>query len=167
MSGELLRVEYVFNPDEPQSPQTLDWTCSACSLAWLNRAMQIEHATDEMSAVDYIGQPQNINAAYGLMDGSGGRLVQCLREQGVAAVNGWWSFDQAAELARHMGLLIGGVGWYHWVGVRGVTDDGELWIANSAWGWMGINDVLDVLDWQTLGPFAVVAAPLHVAFPPV
>lgn len=163
----LERVDYAFNPNEPQYPQTLDWTCSACSLAWLNRAMQIDVATDEMSAVAYIGNPQNINATYGLMDGSGARLVQCLREQGVAAVNGWWTFAQAAELALHMGLLIGGVGWYHWVGVRGVTDDGALWLANSAPGWMGIGDALDASDWDYLGPFAVVAAPRHVAFPPV
>ena len=162
----LQRVDYVFNPQEPQFPQTLDWTCSACSLAWLNRAMQIDVARDEYAAVDYIGQTEHINETYGLMDGSGARLVQCLREQGVAAVNGWWTWDETANLASHMGLLIGGVAWYHWVGVRRYNGY-ALEIANSAPGWMGITDTLTESDWVTLGPFAVVAAPLHVAFPPV
>lgn len=162
----LERVEYQFNASEPQYPQQDDWTCSACSLAWLNRAMGIQHATDERSSVDYIGNPDHINATYGLMDGSGGRLVQCLREQGVAAVNGWWTFEQVAQLAQHMGLLAGGVSWYHWIGIRSYNGS-ELAIANSAPGWMGIYDVLDSDDWLSLGPFAVVAAPLKVGFPAV
>jgi hypothetical protein len=164
--SNLVRVEYQFNPDEPQYNQALDWSCSACSLAWLNRAMGIQVAQDELSAIDYIGTTHNINSIYGLMDGSGGRLVECLREQGGAAVNGWWSFDQVLQLAPHMGLLAGGVGWYHWIGIRGEAG-GRLAIANSAPGWMGIYDELTADDWIELGPFAVVAAPTHVAFPPV
>lgn len=159
------RVDYIFNPDEPQYPQTLDWSCSACSLAWLNRAMGIQFAQDEYSAIEYIGTPENINANYGLMDGSGARLVQCLREQGVAAFNGWFSWLDTCKLAQHMGLLIGGAEWYHWVGVRGYSD-GALHLANSAQGWMGVYTTLNDAQWSGLGPFAVVAAPLHVAFPP-
>jgi hypothetical protein len=162
----VIRVDYDFNPSEPQYPQTLDWSCSACSLAWLNRAMGIQLAQDEYAAVDYIGDPQNINSTYGLMDASGGRLRDCLREQGVAAVNGWWTWDQAAQLATGMGLLIGGVGWNHWVGVR-KFDGVQLQIANSAQGWMGVYTTLSAGQWNSLGPFAVVAAPRHVAFPPV
>lgn len=162
----MIRVEYQFDPNTPQYPQTLDWSCSACSLAWLNRAMGIQIAQDEYAAVDYIGDPDNINSIYGLMDASGGRLRDCLREQGVAAVNGWWTWDQAAQLATAMGLLIGGVGWNHWVGVRGF-DGVQLQLANSAQGWMGVYTALSAAQWSALGPFAVVCAPLHVAFPPV
>ena len=137
------RVDYYYDPSTPQYPQTLDWSCSACSLAWLNRAMRIELAQDEYAAIDYIGDPQHINSTYGLMDGSGARLRDCLREQGVAAANGWWTFDQAAQLAVGMGLLIGGVGWNHWVGVRGYdSSSGQLALANSADGWMGVHQVL-------------------------
>lgn len=166
MPVTLERVTYQFDPDAPQYNQTLDWSCSACSLAWLNRAMGIQIAQDEYASIDYIGDPTNINSTYGLMDGSGGRLVQCLREQGVAAVNGWWEWDATCQLASHMGLLMGGVSWYHWIGVRRYAN-GVLEIANSARGWMGITDTLTVNDFYELGPFAVVAAPLKVGFPTI
>lgn len=154
-----------YDASEPQYPQSLDWSCSACSLAWLNRALGIQWATVEMSAVSYIGTPANINSTYGLMDGSGTRLVECLREQGAPAFNFWPSWEQAYELAVIMPLLLGGVGWNHWVGVRGVAD-GLLSLANSAEGWAGVYDTLASPDWDRLGPFAAVAVPLLRSFPP-
>ena len=155
----------TYNPNEPQWSQTASWTCSACSLAWLNRALFIDHATDEWEAVDYIGNPEHINSAFGLMDGSGARLAQCLREQGAPAFNFWSDWYTAFELAARMPLLVGGVGWYHWVGVRGVENEYML-LANSAPGWMGIDQRLFEGDWNGLGPFAVVAVPLLHEFPP-
>lgn len=154
-----------YNPEEPMPHQVEAWTCSACSLAWLNRALHIDHATDEYSAVEYIGNPANINSTYGLMDGSGERLVQCLREQGAPAFNGWFDFDTAYALAQDWPLLIGGVNWYHWVGVR-YSHSGLLHLANSAPGWTDIYDELGAGEWESLGPFAVVAVPLLTAFPP-
>lgn len=154
-----------YNADEPQYPQSLNWTCSACSLAWLNRALGIQVATDELSAANYIGEPENINSTYGLMDGSGGRLVQCLREQGAPALNGWWTFNQVCALAGYMPLLIGGVAWNHWVGVR-IAELGVLYLANSAEGWQGVYDSMTMEQWNELGPFAVVAVPLLRSFPP-
>jgi hypothetical protein len=154
-----------YNAEEPQYPQSLSWSCSACSLAWLNRALGIQHATDELGAVNYIGEPDNINSTYGLMDGSGTRLVQCLREQGAPALNGWWTWDQTYTMAGYMPLLIGGVGWNHWVGVRGSVGV-NLDLANSAEGWQGITNLLSEGNWNELGPFAVVAVPLLRSFPP-
>src|SRR5262252_4913385 len=127
-----------YNPDAPAVFQTVDWTCSACSLAWLNGALYIDHATDEWSAVDYIGNPENINPEWGLMDGSGDRLVQCLREQGAPALNGWFDWHTAYQLALRWPLLIGGVGWNHWAGVRSASVN-QLLLANPAPGWMGVN----------------------------
>lgn len=158
-------MSLYYDPSEPQYPQTRDWTCSACSLAWLNRALSIDHATDEWSAVDYIGEPANINSTYGLMDGSGQRLVECLTEQGAPAWNGWFTFETTYRLADSMPLLIGGVAWNHWVGVR-LAQDGALLLANSAPGWGGVTDQLWVDDFERLGPFAVVAVPLQLKFPP-
>lgn len=155
----------VFNPQEDQYPQQLDWSCSACSLAWLNRALGIQHATDEPSAIAYIGEPEHINSLYGLMDGSGTRLRDCLREQGAPAFTCWASWEDTLKMAASWPLLIGGAAWYHWVGVRGTEDD-MLWIANSAEGWMGVTAVLDEDQWVELGPFAVVAVPLLHSFPP-
>lgn len=155
-----------YNPEEPMPPQHEDWTCAACSLAWLNRALGIDHATDEYAAANYIGVPDHINSQYGLMDGSGRRLVDCLREQGAPAFNVWPSWSQAYELAMIAPLLIGGVGWNHWVGVR-VADGDKLLLANSAPGWCGIDQELVESDWLALGPFAVVAVPLLVQFPQI
>lgn len=155
-----------YNPNEPQAPQTRDWTCAACSLAWLNRALWIDHAIDEFSAVEYIGEPQNINADYGLMDGSGARLAECLREQGAPAFTGWLDYWTTVQLATSMPLLIGGATWYHWVGVRGF-DGMDLVLANSAPGWMGVEQVLSEAQWNKLGPFAVVAVPLLTQFPQI
>lgn len=155
-----------FNSDEPMPAQLNDWTCSACSLAWLNRALAIDHATDEMSAVDYIGCPDNINSTYGLMDGSGAVLAQCLIAQGAPAFCFWPSYDQVWTLAKFMPMLIGGVSWNHWVGVRDRLPSG-LSIANSAFGWMGVGDVLVADDWPLLGPFAAVVVPLWRKLPPV
>ena len=154
-----------YNPDEPQYPQTADWTCSACALAWLNRALGIDHATDEWSAVDYIGNPENINSTYGLMDGSGAVLASRLREQGAPALTAWPSWDDTLNLAYAMPLLIGGVNWYHWVGVRSSLD-GVLFLANSAEGYRNVYQTLEEDQWIALGPFAVVAVPLLTAFPP-
>lgn len=154
----------AYDANTPQYPQTADWTCSACSLAWLNRALQIDYATDEWPAVDYIGSPQNINSDFGLMDGSGRRLAECLLEQGAPAYCLWPTWAQVTSLARLMPLLAGGVGWNHWVGVR-TTDGQTLYLANSAMGWMGIGDQLVASDYTALGPFAVVAVPLQRPMP--
>lgn len=155
----------AYNASEPQYQQTLDWSCSACSLAWLNRALGIQHATTETDAIAYIGEPENINSLYGLMDASGSRLVSCLREQGAPAFNGWPTWAQALQLASAMPLLLGGVGWYHWVGVRSAGTE-ILYIANSAEGWQGVGTVLVEEQWNALGPFACVAVPLLHSFPP-
>ena len=140
-----------YNPDEPQYPQTASWTCSACSLAWINRALSIDFATTEWEAVEYIGSPENINSTYGLMDGSGAVLAARLREQGAPAFCAWLEW---------------GAAWYHGTGVRNARED-TMYLANSAPGWMGIDQELSDTDWWTLGPFAVVAVPLLAEFPAV
>ena len=155
----------TYNPQEPQYPQTLNWTCSASSLAWLNRALGIMVATEELAAADYIGHPENINEVYGLMDGSGSRLRDCLREQGAPAFCSWPAWDDLYVMAEHWPCLIGGQQWYHWVGVRGVSGD-HLLLANSAPGWMGIDQELTEDHFYQLGPFACVAVPLLTPFPP-
>jgi len=154
-----------YNPEEPMPAQTADWTCSACSLAWLNRALAIDVATDEWAAVEYIGEPENINATWGLTDGSGTRLVECLREQGAPAFSSWPSWLATYQLATVMPLLIGGVAWNHWVGVR-FGKNQRLHLANSALGWMGVTYDLSEAQWYDLGPFAVIPVPLLARFPP-
>lgn len=156
-------VNYLDAGDMPA--QTANWTCSACSLAWMNRALGIEVGTDEFGAVEQIGEPYNINQSYGLMDASGSRLAQCLLEQGAPSFTCWPSFDQALAFAADLGLMLGGVEWNHWVVGRTATAD-FIVLGNSAPGWMGIADQLTRADWERLGPFAAVVTPINYRFPP-
>ena len=135
------------------------------ALSWLNRAMGIDRATDEWSAVSLIGRPQHINPEWGLMDGSGERLAQLLREDRGAAYTTWVDFPTLSELVAENAVLLGGAGWYHWVGVRDYSATG-LSIANSAPGWGGVDQVLTAEQFRALGPFAAVVVPLHIEFPP-
>lgn len=155
-----------YTPTFPAILQTANWTCSACSLAWMNTSLSIDIATDEWSAVEYIGQPTNINSTWGLMDASGLRLAQCLREQGAPALNAWLDWHSVWLMAEEMPLLIGGVTWNHWSGVRYTAYD-YLVLANPAPGWQGIEQTMTESQFNYLGPFAVVAVPLNIQFPPL
>lgn len=135
--------------------QSVDWTCSACSLAWVLRATAQDTTADEWSEVEAIGYPQNINPTYGLMDGSGYQLQRVFRDNGLDSSQGWLTFDQVYAIAgSNTGMMSGG-GWYHWVAIRG-RDDTNLWIANSAPGYKGVWEILTREDFNRLGPFSVV-----------
>ena len=104
-----------------------------------------------------IGYPQNINATYGLMDGSGVQLQAVLEDKyDQPAEQRWLTFDQAYAIAGQSPGCLGGSAWYHWVAVRGVSGP-NLWIANSAPGWQGIWDYLSRDQFNSLGPFALVS----------
>ena len=137
-------------------PQQANWSCSACSLAWVERATGANPDASEASAIEEIGYPENINATYGLMDGSGYQLRRVLEDSyGVESLQGWLTFDQVyAIYSRTTGMMSGGA-WYHWVGLRGVSGS-SLWIANSAPGYKGIYDTLSREQFNSLGPFSCV-----------
>ena len=144
-----------YDPDTYMPPQSASWTCSACALSWLLRATQVDPGMDEWSAVGLIGQPQNINPTYGLMDGSGAQLQRVLRDYGVPSEQGWLTYDTAwATYSQVPGMMSGGA-WYHWVGVRG-TVNGNLWVANSAPGYKSVWDVVTREDFARLGPFSCI-----------
>lgn len=157
-AGEVIGPDWWqnYDPNSPMPRQSVSWTCSACSLAWIERATQINPNASESSAVDEIGYPQNINATYGLMDGSGSQLRRVLIDSyGVPSSQGWLSFDTAyAYYSQTAGMMSGGA-WYHWVGVRGVSG-GVLWVANSAPGYKGVYDALTREQFNALGPFSCV-----------
>jgi hypothetical protein len=44
---------------------------------------------------------------------------------------------------------------YHFMGIRG-TDNGELWVANSAPNYMGVGDHLDRSQFNSLGPVSLI-----------
>lgn len=146
----------VYDPNTYMPPQAASWTCSACSLAWTERATQVNPGADEWSAVDEIGQPQNINPTYGLMDGSGAQLQRVLRDSyGIDSEQAWLTFDSAYSIYSQTPGMCSGGNWYHWVSVRGITGS-QLWIANSAPGYKGVWDTLTRDQFNSLGPFSCV-----------
>jgi hypothetical protein len=141
--------------------QLYDWTCSACSTEFIERAVGFARGEDvyaNREAVVYaVGYPDNINATYGLMDGSGAELQRVLLEQtGVDSEQGYLGFDEVYSLGEGgTPALMSGAAWYHWVALRGVQND-QLWIANSAPGYKGVYDHLSRQQFSALGPFSVV-----------
>ena len=142
-----------------QPPQLYEWTCSACSLDWLKRALRLVTPDDiyasREATTQEIGYSHNINETWGLMDGSGAQLQRVLSDYGVPSQQAWLSFDYVYALAGATPGMMSGGGWYHWVGIRG-RQGADIWIANSAPGYMGVWDILSRADFNRLGPFSVV-----------
>ena len=142
-----------------QPGQLYDWTCSACSLDWLKRALSLV-VTDDVygsreTTVYEIGYPNNINPSYGLMDSSGSALRAVLQTYGVSTDQGWLDFDTTYAIAEEVPGMMSGAAWYHWVSIRGVQGS-NLWVANSAPGYKGVYDTLSRDDYSRLGGFSVV-----------
>lgn len=144
-----------YNMDYPPIRQTVDWTCSACSWAWL--ASSIGQYMTEWDAVETIGYPNNINQTYGLTDASGQALAAA-----YSATYSWPSHYSASvslvdaiALGQAGPLLLGGRAWCHWTACRG-TDGQGLLLANPAPTWFGVGDYLDEAEWNRLGPWSAV-----------
>jgi hypothetical protein len=98
-----------------------------------------------------------------LLDASGAGLVSYLAEQGISAENNPdASWDEVIAAAGFQPMVIGGRAWCHWVGVRMGTlaiqrpDLDAIALMNSAPGWCGVDQVLQVRAFYTLGPFSAV-----------
>lgn len=154
-----------YNPEESQPAQLYSWTCSACAVDWLLRALgsgfdQRDVYNSREYTVDAIGMPENINPTYGLMNGSGVELQRVLQEQsGIESYQGWLDFDSAYYLYSQAPGMMSGGNWYHWVGVRGVRGD-ALYVANSALGYKNVYDTVNRSQFNSLGPFSCVVAKL-------
>jgi hypothetical protein len=145
----------AYSPETEMPPQVYDWTCSACSLNWVRRATGVAPDHTREQAVEQIGYPNHINPTYGLMDASGSQLRRVFADYGLQTNQAWLTFDQVwAGANQTIGQMSGGA-WYHWVAIRG-TRGSDIWIANSAPGYMGVADILTRDNFNRLGPFSVV-----------
>ena len=135
--------------------QVANWSCSACSLAWVQRSTSINPLANEISAIAEIGYPASINPTYGLMDASGSALQNVLANYGVSTKQLWGTFDQIYVLAEQTTGMMSGGAWYHWVSIRGVQGY-SIWIANSAPGYKEVYDLLSREQFNSLGPFSCV-----------
>ena len=139
-------------------PQLTDWSCSACALDWVMRSTGVVPEYTRPRAVAEIGYPEQINPWVGLtnIDGPGQALIDVLESYEQRAEQAWLTFDDVYLLAQETTGMMSGSAWFHWVAVRGVQGN-NLWIANSAPGYMGVWDVLSRYDFERLGPFSVVS----------
>jgi len=144
-----------YDPSTDMPRQQASWSCSACALAWLLRALGLNSDCYEQCGINEIGYPNNINPTYGLMDGSGAQLQRVLYEYNQNSEQAWLSYDSAWSIYSQTPGVMSGGAWYHWVGVRG-TSDGNLWVANSAPGYDGVWDILTRAQFNALGPFSCV-----------
>ncbi len=140
--------------------QDYPWDCAAASTAWALQAAGLPYT--EQDVITGLG-PTRISPTYGLLDASGAGLVEWLAEIGVVAQNNAQaSWPNLVDSAGFQPMVIGGRSWYHWVGLRmggpcsvGV-DIGALALANPAPGWMGVDQILYVGDFDRLGAFSAV-----------
>jgi hypothetical protein len=147
----------------PVELQDVPWDCSAASLTWALNAYGYQ--IDEAAVVAGLGSSR-ISPTYGLLDATGGGLVDYLSELGIPAMNNpqadWHDIWGAAG---YQPMVIGGRAWCHWTGVRMASDafgagpEHILLLANPAPGYMAIHQVLEQIDFQSLGPFSAVWFP--------
>lgn len=135
------------------SPQMQSWTCSICSFDWVCRAIGIP--MDREQAAEIIGYPECVNETYGLM--SADCMVKAFEKVGIVAVQKWVTFEEAFSICQHYTGVINPIGMYHFMGIRG-TEASTIWVANSAQGYRGIWDNLDVGSFNGLGPVQVIYA---------
>ncbi len=132
--------------------QRASWTCSAASTCWLLRSLGVDVA--ESQVVEQLGR--GMSPQLGLVYGDGRDLAALLRDRYALDADGVWvDFDHVLARAGQVPIAMGGVGWYHWTGVRGLDGD-TLLLANPAPGWMGVDQRLTRRQFSALGPFAAV-----------
>ena len=98
-----------------------------------------------------------ISREVGLTVWTGELLAAWLREQGLPAEHhagiGWATL---ASFAGTYPLALGGRGWNHWAGVRGLDAAGNVRLAYSALSWKAVGQVPDRDEFDRLGPWAIV-----------
>jgi hypothetical protein len=149
-----------WNWRHPTELQDMPWDCAAASTAWALQACG--HPYTEAEVVKGLGR-HRISAAWGLLDSSGAGIVEWLAEIGIGAANASpSSWDDVIGAAGHQPMLMGGLTWCHWTGVRVSTlfypelEPAALALANPAPGWGGIEQTMQVDAFERLGPFSAV-----------
>lgn len=104
--------------------------------------------------VAYAFQSQGLaTPQLGLLDGTGAGIVGWLAQQPLTATNSRVSYSDLLERDWSCPLIMGSSRWYHWVGVRGVDQEGTILLANSAPGWGDIWQELSHADFRRFDDF--------------
>jgi hypothetical protein len=134
-------------------PQARSWTCSICSTDWVLRASGLNPYSTREQVAYQIGYPDCVDEWSGLKDTM--CLLPVFEAYGVDAVQEWVDWERLVEVASSTTGVLNGLGWYHFVGIRGFAD-GVVAIANSAEGYDGVYSTLNEQQFYALGPFQVV-----------
>jgi len=136
------------NRDYPMPPQLRDWTCSICSVDWVALATGLDPTSSRekvgvaMARDRVLGEC--VNSSVGLLDAAcAGRYMQ---GWGIQTQHEWITWERAVEICGSTTGILNSLRWQHYVAIRGMTSDGQLWIANSALGWMNIYSTIS--QWQ-------------------
>jgi len=137
-------------------PQQFSWTCSVASFTWVINSTGVDPNLTRENALALIGYPNCVNETYGLM--SADCLIRAYQHYGLDAVQAWVTFDQAYSIMSNHTGQINPLGMYHYMSMRGVdgVEPGDLWVANSAPGYMGVWDSLTRSQFNNLGPVQVI-----------
>lgn len=147
-------TRHPYDPLHPTEFQDLDWTCSAASLAWA--LSSVGRPTSEQQAVSLLHG--RIDNKVGLYDRTGRGICDALSTIGVQAVPRAVDWADVTMLADgNQPIMMGGVGWYHWSGLRWYKSDaGLLMLANPAPGWKLVYQTMDRRQFIALGAWNTV-----------
>jgi len=100
--------------------------------------------------------PDGVNETYGLV--SIQFMIDAFNMIGLPCHQKWVTFDEAYTIMREHTGVINPIGMYHFMACRGVDhmDIGDLWIANSAPGYLGVYDTLNRSQFNSFGPVQLV-----------
>jgi len=138
--------------------QAHSWTCSVCSCCWVLQATSTAYQDSDVYDARYavgerMGYPSCVNPTYGCM--SPQCVIDCLASYGLVARQVYCTFDEAFAIARTNTGVINPQGMYHFCGLRGISGS-NIWVANSAQGYMGVYDTLSRSQFNALGPVSVI-----------
>ena len=100
-----------------------------------------------------MGVPSCVNPTYGCMSDT--CIIDALASYGLKARQMYVTFDQAYSIARTNTGTINPQGMYHFCALRGVSGS-DLWIANSAEGYLGVYSTLSRAQFNAYGPVSVI-----------
>lgn len=133
--------------------QSSNWSCSIYSYRWVVQSTQTDPTMSYAEAEEIIGYPNCVNATYGLM--SAQCMVDAFTKVGLRSVQKWCSFGEAYSICEKTTGVINPIGMYHFMAIRGVADN-NIWLANSAPGYMGVNDILTSSQFNSFGPVQLI-----------
>lgn len=128
------------------APQVYSWTCSICAATWVLQATGLDPSAAREQVAAEIGYPDCVNPSVGLADTQ--CLINLFSRYGVSALREWITWDRALDICASTTGVLNSTSWYHFVAIRGIASDGQLWIANSAPGYRGIWDTVSYGQFQ-------------------